>query len=238
TRASRKDEDEDKSGVGPRVRTGGTTLYDSVFLASDELMSRQKGRKALIILTDGDDRSSKETLASAIEAAQHADTIIYAIYFKGGRTGQQNSPIRRSGGYPGGGYPGGGYPGGGYPGGGYPGGGYPGGGYPGGGYPGGGYPGDSYPDGTRPPPPRNDSKNVLNRMTKETGGRVFEVSKKQPIADIYTEIGKELRAQYRLGYTPTDSISGDGYHQVDLYSSGPDKKKYTIQTRDGYFTGK
>jgi VWFA-related protein len=36
---------------GHRSRTGGTTLYDSVFLASDELMSKQKGRKAVILLT-------------------------------------------------------------------------------------------------------------------------------------------------------------------------------------------
>ena len=41
------------------------------------------GRKALIILSDGVDRGSKESLANAIEAAQRADTIIYAIYFKG-----------------------------------------------------------------------------------------------------------------------------------------------------------
>jgi VWFA-related protein len=75
-------------------------------------------------------------------------------------------------------------------------------------------------------------------MAKETGGRMFEVSKKEPIADIFTEIGKELRAQYRLGYTPDQAASGDGYHQIDLSLSGPDKKKLTIQTRDGYYTGK
>src|SRR5262249_8325413 len=40
----------------------GTVLYDSVYLASDELMKPQKGRKALVVLTDGVDRGSKETL--------------------------------------------------------------------------------------------------------------------------------------------------------------------------------
>src|ERR1700723_3190480 len=108
---------------------GGTTLYDALFLASDELMSKQTGRKAVIILSDGGDRGSRETLVKSIEAAQRADTIVYAIYFKGEEP-HQNFPQR--GGRGGGGYPGGGYPGGGYPGGGYPGGGYPGGGYPGG----------------------------------------------------------------------------------------------------------
>ena len=42
---------------------GGTLLYDAVFLASDELMKKQTGRKALIVLSDGDDRGSKETCA-------------------------------------------------------------------------------------------------------------------------------------------------------------------------------
>ena len=76
-------------------------------------MSKQTGRKALIILSDGGDRNSKETLVKSIEAAQRADTIIYAIYFKGEEP-HQNYPQRggRGGGYPGGGYPGGGYPGG------------------------------------------------------------------------------------------------------------------------------
>src|SRR5580704_16936006 len=41
---------------------GGTLLYDAVFLASDELMKKQQGRKAIVVLTDGVDRGSKETL--------------------------------------------------------------------------------------------------------------------------------------------------------------------------------
>ena len=88
------------SGGGNRGRTyrgGGTTLYDAAFLAADELMSKQKGRKAIIILSDGVDNASRESLTKAIEAAQRADTIIYAIYFKG-----------EEGGYPGGGRQGGG----------------------------------------------------------------------------------------------------------------------------------
>ena len=60
---------------------GGTQLYDAIFLASDELMSKQQGRKALIILSDGVDRGSKETLGEAIASAQRADTVIYSIYF-------------------------------------------------------------------------------------------------------------------------------------------------------------
>jgi VWFA-related protein len=60
---------------------GGTSLYDAVFLASDELMKKQAGRKAVIALTDGVDNASKITLTGAIESAQRADTLVYSILF-------------------------------------------------------------------------------------------------------------------------------------------------------------
>ena len=60
---------------------GGTLLYDAVFLASDELMKKQQGRKAVILLTDGVDHGSKENLAEAIATAQRADTLVYCILF-------------------------------------------------------------------------------------------------------------------------------------------------------------
>ena len=68
------------SGSGSH-RGGGTQLYDAVYLASNELMKKQQGRKAIIILSDGVDRGSKTYLESAIEAAQRADTVVYSIYF-------------------------------------------------------------------------------------------------------------------------------------------------------------
>jgi VWFA-related protein len=216
--------DDDNNNGGGRHRGGGTVLYDALFLASDELMSKQTGRKALIILSDGGDNGSKESLVKSIEAAQRADTIIYAIYFKGEQS-QQNYPQHNRGG---GGYPGGGYPGGRYPGGGYPGGG---GGYPGGGGNGGGNNGGTYPSG----PSRIEGKKNLERMAQETGGRLFEIKKNQDVAQIYTQIAEELRAQYRLGYTPSQDAAAAGYHQIDLSLH---QKGLFIQTRDGYYTGK
>lgn len=223
--SSTTNSDDSGSSNGHRTHAG-TTLYDATFLASDELMSKQKGRKALIILSDGVDRGSKESLVSAIEAAQRADTILYAIYFKGEESHSDNNQSRR--GFPGG--RGGGFPGGGYPGGGYPGGGYPGGG---GGYPGGGRGGNT-PGGGRSSENHVDGKKILERMAQETGGRLFEVSKKQTVAQIYDQIAEELRAQYRLGYTPDKDTASDGYHQIDLSVK---EKGLTVQTRDGYYTG-
>jgi VWFA-related protein len=62
-------------------RGGGTLLFDAVVKASREIMSGQRNRKALIILSDGGDNGSDETLTSAIDAAQRADTLIYSIFF-------------------------------------------------------------------------------------------------------------------------------------------------------------
>jgi VWFA-related protein len=59
----------------------GTLLLDAIVQASKETMAKQQGRKALILLTDGDDNGSEATLAAAIEAAQRADTLIFSILF-------------------------------------------------------------------------------------------------------------------------------------------------------------
>lgn len=90
----------------------GTTLYDAIYLASNNLMQKQQGRKALVLLTDGEDRGSMETLTTAIAAAQRAETVVYAIYFQG----EQHGYGGRGGGFGRGGF-GGGFPGGGHRGG-------------------------------------------------------------------------------------------------------------------------
>src|SRR5205823_1676505 len=58
-------------GRGPRAGIG-TALYDSLYLATDEVLKKQDGRKAVILLTDGVDQGSKESLLSAIESSQRA----------------------------------------------------------------------------------------------------------------------------------------------------------------------
>jgi VWFA-related protein len=210
------DSDDSRSGSGSH-RGGGTELYDAVFLASNELMKKQQGRKALIILTDGVDRGSKTYLEGAIESAQRADTVVYSIYFADSHRDERDQGQRRGGGMGrGGGWPGGGGGGGGWPGGG--------GGYPGGGGRGGGQ--------RHPEEPRTDGKKILQRISKETGGRFFEVTKKETVGDIYTSIVEELRTQYSMGYTPDKDSTASGYHHVTLTVK---KKDMTVQTRDGYY---
>src|ERR1700692_1894667 len=212
--------DPDNSKSGPGAQHGGTQLYDAVYLASNELMKKQSGRKAIIILSDGVDHGSKTFLDGAIESAQRADTFIYSIYFADNRRDERNDGQRPGGGQGrGGGWPGGG--GGGWPGGG--------GGYPGGG--GGGRRGG----GQKPvEKPRTDGKKILERISKETGGRFFEVSKKQSVGEIYTSIVEELRTQYSMGFTPDKDSAADGYHHLKLEVK---RKEVTVQTREGYYAG-
>jgi VWFA-related protein len=57
----------------------GTLLYDAIYLASTEKLTQESGRKALIILTDGEDEGSRTKIADAIAAAQRSNVIIYVI---------------------------------------------------------------------------------------------------------------------------------------------------------------
>ena len=58
----------------------GTLLYDSIFLAADEVLKGLDGRKAVILLSDGVDYGSKVTLERAVETTQKADTSVYSIH--------------------------------------------------------------------------------------------------------------------------------------------------------------
>src|SRR3954453_2605150 len=70
--------------TGPVPTVGspkGTLLYDAVYLASDEKLKGEVGRKALILIADGEDQGSTYKIKTAIEQAQKADAIIYSLYY-------------------------------------------------------------------------------------------------------------------------------------------------------------
>jgi VWFA-related protein len=152
-------------------RGGGTLLYDAVIQASRDIMKAQRNRKALIILTDGVDTGSEETLDSAIEAAQRADTLVYSILFSD------------SGAY--------------------------------------GF-GFGEPDGGK----------VLRRLSKETGGTFFEVSKKQGIEAIFKLIEQELRSQYSLGFVSDEPVRVSEFRKLQLTAR---QSGLVVQTRDRYW---
>ena len=151
-------------------------------------MSRQHGRKALIILSDGVDHGSKVPLNRAIDSAQKADTLVYSILFED-RKG--NAPMLKGG--------------------------------------------RGGMGGPMPLPQRKqgeDGKNVLQRLSKETGGGFIEVSKRQPISKIFEQMQEELRNQYSIGYTPGKLAKPGEFRQIRLSTVD---RNLIVQSRDGYY---
>jgi VWFA-related protein len=66
-------------GTIPVHKSHGTLLYDAVYLAVAEKLQKEIGRRAIVLLTDGDDHGSQKSLAKVIEAAQRADAAVYVI---------------------------------------------------------------------------------------------------------------------------------------------------------------
>jgi len=151
---------------GPR----GTALYDAVYLASHDELSREVGRKAMILLTDGEDQGSRLKIKDAIEAAQKSDAICYVLL------------IADRGFYGFGGYYG---------------------------------------------------ESEMKKLTQETGGRVIEVGNKiDKLRKAFDDISAELRSQYNLGYTPTNTNRDGSFRKVEIKSRQGD---YKIQARSGYY---
>jgi Ca-activated chloride channel family protein len=67
-----------EQALGKVKTSGGTSLYDAIFLVSRELEDRN-GRHVIVIVTDGGDTTSSKDFHEALESAQRADAIMYPI---------------------------------------------------------------------------------------------------------------------------------------------------------------
>jgi VWFA-related protein len=151
--------------------TGGTHLYDAIYLASNELMKARFGRKVLVLVTDGEDQGSKTNLRQSIESAEKADVIVYSIvvsdaefYSLWGAT----------------------------------------------------YHGDKH----------------LRELARETGGRAIRVRSMEQIGQAFENIARELRSQYLLGYSPSNSRYDDSFRRISVKVRGHD---FRVRTRTGYY---
>ena len=149
---------------------GGPLLYDAVVQASDEVMRKLTGRKALVVLSDGVDFGSDGTLEDAVAAAERAETLIYSILY--------SDP--------------------------------------------GAY---SFLGG-------HDGRRVLQRLASESGGSLFEVSKKRSLDDIFEILQQELRSQYSLGYVSDKPVTISGFRAIQLTVR---KKGLAIEARHRYW---
>ena len=66
-------------GTIPQSGSKGTNFYDALYLACNEKLSTEAGRKAIVVLTDAEDNGSKVRVEEAIEAAQRTDTVVHIL---------------------------------------------------------------------------------------------------------------------------------------------------------------
>ncbi|HZL25335.1 MAG TPA: VWA domain-containing protein [Acidobacteriaceae bacterium] len=162
--------------LAPETGPGATRLYDSIAALSKSVTSPEAGRRALVILTDGDDNGSQTSLQDAIREAQLAGVAVYGVLYTHDVIGGVPYPSAAS----------------------------------------------LRPSGIA----------VMKQISKATGGRAFVVGTGTPIAEIFAEIGQDLRSQYRFGFTPLPSKPGK-FHSIELRTGD---KHQTIQARSGYIT--
>jgi VWFA-related protein len=158
-------------GPVPVHNAPGTVLYDAVYLSAHDMLSKEVGRKAMILLTDGEDEGSKLKIRDAIEAAQKADSIVYVLLCAD-RGGYYSAGMSYSG------------------------------------------------------------EGEMRKLTEATGGRVINVGNKfDKMREAFDQIAAELRSQYNIGYTSTNTVMDGGYRKLEIKS----KQGYKIQTRAGYY---
>lgn len=76
------------------------------------------------------------------------------------------------------------------------------------------------------------SDSGLKKMSEETGGRLFRVDRKTSLDDIFREIQNEMRSQYVVTYTPSDSGRQGDFRKVEIR---PVRKDLKVQARKGYY---
>ena len=218
------DSSDDSDDRRRRKKPSGIKLYDAIFLASDEILQKPTGRKAIVVISDGEDRGSKESLASAVESAQRTGTVVYTVYVEGEREkqdqrrGNQNGgqQQRRSGGGIGWPSSGGGYPGG-----------------QGGGQGGGQTGGGNGRGGQKQKAAHEDGRKILLEISKKTGGAMFESKKKEDIGSLLTQISQYFQAEYLMTFRP-DADSTGSFHRV---SATANKSGWSVQVPEAYYSG-
>jgi Ca-activated chloride channel family protein len=220
------------------VQTGhGTSIYDAVYDTVSVRFRGIEGRKAMLLLSDGEDNSSRRSYDETIARVAESDVLVYGIRYpemsgRGGWGQHGNSPYpgRRRWPFAGTGFQGQ-YPGGQYPGGQYPGGQYPGGQYPGGQYPGGG---GGRRGGQRGTYGRRggESRDFMKDVTEAGGGPLYDAKSIGDLSKLAPKIADELRHVYVIGYYPTKPLSDGGYRSVDVKIKGRDD--LAVRHRRGY----
>ena len=199
--------------IEENANTGSSTrLYDAVDLTIKERLNKIKGRKAIVLFTDGVDTSSQQaSYQSTLSEVQELDALIYPIQYDtsdylramqnagsvtvtttrrglfGTTTSQQTYNVPANNGVP--------------------------------------LPGTTKADYDR-------ADKYLHSLADETGGRLYQANDTTQLADAFTRIADELRRQYSLGYYPkSDGAESSERRQIKVKVKQPN---LAVRARDSY----
>src|ERR1041385_5293729 len=190
-----------------------TRLYDAVHLTIRERLNQIKGRKAIVLFTDGVDTSSQQaTYQTTLREAEELDALIYPVQYDttdyarsmqgggntvtvvttthgifGTRTSQQTYNVPANNGQP--------------------------------------LPGTSKGEYDR-------ADKYLHALADETGGRLYQANDTRQLAEAFSRIAEELRRQYSIGYYPkSDNADDNARREIKVRVKRPD---LAVKARDSY----
>jgi Ca-activated chloride channel homolog len=166
------------------ISAGQTAVIDAVFLGAEKLSRYKKGddsdrrRRALILVTDGEDRASHYKQDQLFAQLRESNVQIYIIGFTK-ELDKEGSFIRKSA--------------------------------------------------------RSKAEDLLERLAKETGGRVFYPNSVSELPKIAEDITRDMRTQFVIGYSPTNKARDGSYRTVRVSIADPQGRDKRIAiTRPGY----
>ena len=162
-----EDRDQLRAALHAAPAQGMTALYDALSRGLTHLRRGTRDRKALVVVSDGGDNASAQTLDAVVERARFSDAVIYAVTL-------------------------------------------------------------SDPDN------RDQRRRVLKTLAHETGGRTFIANDVAEVTASFTQIGREIRSGYTIGFVP-DETSAGGFRSIRVVVDAGDRRQLTARTRAGYY---
>lgn len=166
------------------IQGGQTAIIDAVYLAAQRVDDYEKSRnpndkkrRALILVSDGEDRDSFYNEQQLFELLRESEVQIYAIGFVN-ELSKEGGFISKS--------------------------------------------------------PQTKAKSFLERLAKETGGKVYFPNALSELNGIASDIASELRTQYLISYYPTNTEKDGSFRTIKVnVTDGPNKEKRIALTRSG-----
>ena len=146
---------------------GMTALYDALDRALVHLQRGTRDRKALIVVSDGGDNASSQTLDAVLERARRASAAIYSVTLVD-------------------------------------------------------------------PDDRDARPRVLKTLARDTGARAFTPKRADEVMSAFTQIAREIRSAYTIGFVPT-AAPGGGFRPVRVVADAGDRRQLIVRTRAGYY---